>query len=76
MLILGRMHFWRGARKIKVHIHDDPTGAAWALKMWPTTEPFVSTSKSSSFHWPEYGLADAHLRMRQSLSYPFPIRTN
>jgi hypothetical protein len=31
-----------------VHIHDAPTGAAFALKMRPTTTPSASTSKSSS----------------------------
>jgi len=42
-------------RKINVHIHGDPIGSAFALKMRPTTAPFASTSKSSSFHWPEGG---------------------
>jgi hypothetical protein len=37
----------------------DPTGAALALKMRPTTSPSATTSKSSLFHSPEER-ADAH----------------
>jgi hypothetical protein len=47
-----------------VHIHGLPTGAVFALKMRPTTAPFASTSKSSSFHRPDNRFAEARLRMR------------
>jgi hypothetical protein len=50
--------------KASVHIHDAPTGDALALKMRPTTAPFASTSKSSSFHSPEGRFVDARLRTR------------
>jgi hypothetical protein len=53
--------------------HGVPTGAAFALKMRPTTAPSASTSKPSSFHSPERREADARLRIRLSLSmYPVP----
>jgi hypothetical protein len=45
-----------------LHIKGEPTGAALALKMRPTTRPSASTSKSSSFHSPGGRLAEARLR--------------
>jgi hypothetical protein len=45
------------------HIQGVPTGAAFTLKMRPTTAPFASTSKSSSFNSPDGREADARFRI-------------
>jgi hypothetical protein len=62
--------------KAKLQIHGDPTGAALAWKMRPTTALPSSTSKSSSFHSPDGREAGAHYRgiTRQCVltSVPFP----
>ena len=47
-----------------VHIHGCPSGAAFTLKIRPTTTPSASTSKSSSLHSPEGREADARLRIK------------
>jgi hypothetical protein len=46
-----------------VHIQGEPTGAALALKMRPTTSPFASTPKSLSFS-PDGREAEARLVRR------------
>src|SRR5262249_55784573 len=56
--------------KANAHIHEDPTGDALALRMRPTTTPSASTSKSSSFHWPDSRLADARLRISRTVLRP------
>jgi hypothetical protein len=43
-------------------------GAAFALKMRPTTTPSASTSKSSSLHSPDDRLADARFRIKHVLA--------
>jgi hypothetical protein len=52
-----------------VHIQGEPTGAALALKMRPTTTLSSSTSKSSSLHWPDVRLAEARFRINWPMSY-------
>jgi hypothetical protein len=64
----------RGARKASVHIQGIPTGAALALMMRPTTAPTASTSKSSSFHWPDGRLVDARLRISRWPQSVRPIK--
>src|SRR5262249_4192176 len=50
---------------MSVHIHGKPTGAAAVFMMRPTTAPSASTSKSSSFHWPDGREAEARVRISE-----------